>query len=44
LDALLPVGIVVILIALGTFAHVVGAERQDDDDDDRPSRTLRGVI
>ena len=45
-EVLFPVGVIVILVALGTLAHVVGAERQDDDDDDddRPRHTLRGAI
>jgi hypothetical protein len=43
-DVLFPVGIVVILVALGTIAHIVGAERQDDDGDDWPRHTLRGEI
>lgn len=43
-EVLFPVGIIVILLALGTLAHVVGAERDDDHGDDRPRRTLRGEI
>jgi hypothetical protein len=42
-EGLLPVGVVVILVALGALANIIGAVGRDDEDG-RPRGTFRGDL
>ncbi len=42
MEGLLPVGIVVILVALGALANIIGADR--DVEDGRPRDTFQGDL
>jgi hypothetical protein len=41
-EGLFPVGVIVILVALGALANLIGADSRDSDDDPHHTRTFQG--
>ena len=43
-EGLFPVGVIVILVALGAFANIIGADSRDREEDPRPRRIFHGEL
>ena len=44
MEGLFPVGVIVILVALGAFANMIGADSRDREEDPYRGRSFRGDI
>ena len=44
MEGLFPVGVIVILVALGAFANIIGADSRDREEDPHRRRTLQGDL